>query len=117
MTPPRRSETGAASHMDKAHAIKLAELICEDLNLYTADADENTEKIQRIAALLRDNTTDEPRTEHGRNFCEVAVMVRGQIHNNAAYLRLVADSLERGCKSGFTGDANPADGRWVSNLP
>lgn len=103
--------------MDKTTSLKLAEAICEDLNLWGPNADKNTEKMQRIAAILRDDVTEKPRTERERTHCEVAAMARGQLIHVAAYLRTVADGLERGSRSGMTGCANPAEGRWLSDLP
>lgn len=43
----------------------------------------------------------------------VAVMVEGKRHAICAYLRSVANSIEMGCTSGMTGDANPARGQWI----
>jgi hypothetical protein len=43
----------------------------------------------------------------------VAVMVEGRRCHIAEYLRQVADSIDMGCTSGMTGDANPARGNWI----
>lgn len=43
----------------------------------------------------------------------VSVMVEGRRKHIAQYLRQVADSIDMGCTSGMTGDANPARGRWI----
>ncbi len=103
--------------MDKDTSFKLAEAICEELDAWTASKERNDEKIQKVAAILRADDPAKPRTEYERTYCEVAVMVRGQITGNVIYLRKVADALERGAKSGMTGTANPSEGRWLSDLP
>jgi len=46
---------------------------------------------------------------------QLAVMVEGKRKETAAFLRRVADSIDRGCVAGMTGDASPVIGNWFTN--
>ena len=53
-----------------------------------------------------------PLIELNERHTAIAVMAEGKRKNIATYLRQVADSIDDGCISGFTGDTHPVLGKW-----